>query len=149
MIIVFVSFIVCQYWALRWILLGQTHALFHTVLLWSRVLLDRKVPLRMRSDRIRETIYRTVLFGTGGLYMSEAVIGSLGTFENKILKRTLNQAQREGETPADFHSRLNGKLKKLKEVLGWMPVSILAKRLNISWLGHVALWSTIPRSRIS
>ena len=53
------------------------------------VLCSNKIPLRLRWKRIRETIFRTLLYGAGAWAPTTALNSALCAFENKILKRTL------------------------------------------------------------
>ena len=95
------------------------------------------IPLRLRWGRLRETIFRTVLFGSGGWKLSDGLISKLDSMENKMLKLTLCRSPRAGESDEDFHRRLNGKIRDLKEKWGWTPLIAMALNSHFSWWGHV------------
>jgi hypothetical protein len=83
------------------------------------------------------TVLRTFAHGAGAWVQTTDLSGRVDTMERKMLKLTLKQACREGESPADFHKRLNSKVTLLIKAFGHEPLSVSVKVLNMGWLGHV------------
>jgi hypothetical protein len=102
------------------------------------ILEDRRIPLRLRWKRCRETVERTFLHGAGAWAMTEERLGRLDVLERKLLKRTLKYKQFEGMTEQEFHIKLNTKVTQLIKLFDWVPLSEVAVKLNCGWLGHVA-----------
>jgi ribonuclease HI len=104
----------------------------------SPVLLDARLPLRLRFDRLAQTVYRTVLHGAGGWEPKDSVLNALSAFESKVMKLMLNRSPRDGESAGDFHHRLNAKLQWLRESFQWVPLTTTFLYRYCTWNGHVA-----------
>ncbi len=61
----------------------------------------------------------------------------IDAMERKMQKLTLKQACCDGESPADFHKRLNSKVTLLMKAFGHEPLSVAVKVLHMGSLGHV------------
>jgi hypothetical protein len=116
--------------------IGQGWVHFHAR---KRVLCDNNtIPLKLRWAKIRETIFRTVLHGTGRWRICSGVQQRLQNFELKLLKLTLCRSKHDVENDADFHHRMHIKIIHLKEAFGWTEVRVLATSSHWTWWEHVA-----------
>ena len=112
------------------------------------ILKDRRIPLRMRWARMRETVQRTGLHGAGALACTQHLCDRMDVFERKLLKLMRNQNKRDVESEQEFHSRLNSKVTCLMECFGWLPLSEIYKKLHCGWLGHVARHPQLPYAQV-
>jgi ribonuclease HI len=103
----------------------------------KKVLCDRRLPLLKRWSRIRETIWRTVLYGSGAWYLSNAELTQLQTFENKTLMASLARSKRDDESDEEFFTRMHRKLNFLRESCGWVSLPEIALEQQFCFWGHV------------
>ena len=96
------------------------------------------MPLRLRCDKLKETIFRTLLFGCGAWAYTDSVVGILNTVERKTIRVMLNRTCPNLVSEADFHGGLTRKITSLMEVFSWTPLRDLAHNLHVSWMGHLA-----------
>jgi hypothetical protein len=95
------------------------------------------IPLKLRWRRIRDTVYKTLLHGSGGWLINENTRKKLRSFEFKILCQTLCRGVRADETPSDYFERNRTKISELQDLFHWVPLSKLAANSHLSWWGHV------------
>jgi hypothetical protein len=98
---------------------------------------SRHISLRLRWNKVAETVFRTVLHGIGSLAFTQAVLSKLDTFETKILRCTLNVSRRADEFECEFWRRANATVAKYKEQFCWVPLRALALNMFCGWHGHV------------
>jgi hypothetical protein len=103
----------------------------------SKQLCCKKISLKLRFIKLRDTVFRTCLHGAGGWSMDSSCIALLDAFESKVLKLVMGKSRKSGESDAEFHCRLNRSLKWYKEGFGWTSLSVLAMHLHFGWWGHV------------
>ena len=99
---------------------------------------DRRIPLRTRLLRLRETVLRTMLYGCGAWGFQERAVGLISTSFRKMFHLMLNVHRRFDETPAQFHCRIESTTNRLWSEWEVIPVAGQIARLNCGWLGHVA-----------
>jgi hypothetical protein len=99
---------------------------------------DSIIPLKLRWQRIRDTVYKTLLHGSGGWLITEAVRKKLHGFEIRMLSQTLCRKPLADETPDEYHQRKREKVQDLQDLFHWIPLDKLAANCHISWWGHVA-----------
>jgi hypothetical protein len=111
---------------------------------WHHFLARRKsfcnniIPLKLRWRRIRDTVYKTLLHGSGGWLINENTRKKLRSFEFKVLCQTLCRGVRADESPGDYHERNRMKIQDLQDLFQWVPLAKLAANNHLSWWGHVA-----------
>jgi ribonuclease HI len=110
----------------------------------STQLCRRSVPLFKRWSRLKETVYRTVLFGSGAWELSHGLLSKLQTFENKVLLMTMARQPQPGESEGDFLHRQHIRLNFLRDSCGWVSLPILALESQLCWWGHVARMPKCP-----
>jgi hypothetical protein len=103
----------------------------------KNILNSRHIALRLRWNKVAETVYRTVLHGIGSLSFTQAVLSKLDTFETKILCSTLNVSRRSDEFVCEFWRRAHATVAKYKEQFGWVSLRTLALNTFCGWHGHV------------
>jgi len=96
------------------------------------------IPLKLRWRRIRDTVYRTLLHGSGGWMINETTRKKLRGFEFKIFCQTLCRGVRADETPGDYFERNRAKINELQDLFHWVPLAKFAANSHLSWWGHVA-----------
>jgi hypothetical protein len=101
------------------------------------VLCSKRISLRSRMLRLRDTIFRTVLHGAGGWLFDNSTIARLDSFENSVLRLMLARDRRVEESDAEYSKRLNRSIRFYKDSFGWCSLAIMAAHLHISWHGHV------------
>jgi len=124
---------------------SDTPAIDHRIAqAWIYVMARRKsfcnsiIPLKRRWRRIRDTVFKTLLHGSGGWLINETTRRKLRGFEFKILCQTLCRGVRADETPGYYFERNRAKIKDLQDLFHWVPLSTLAANSHLSWWGHVA-----------
>jgi hypothetical protein len=110
----------------------------------STQLCRRSVPLFKRWQRLKETVHRIVLFGSGAWELSHGLLSKLQTFENDILLMTMARQPQPGEPEGDFWRRQHQRLNFLRDSCGWVSLPILALESQLCWWGHVARMPTCP-----
>ena len=104
----------------------------------KEVFCNSKIPLRLRWQRLRETVFRTILFGSGAWRCGDAILNLLQSTETKMLKLCLCRRPMPLETAEDFHHRMHSKIIELKKSFGWTDLAHLYLMQYFSFWGHVA-----------
>jgi ribonuclease HI len=104
----------------------------------------RSVPLFKRWQRLKQTVFRTVLFGSGAWELSHSLLSKLQTFENKILLMTMARQPQPGEDEGDFWHRQHERLNFLRASCGWVSLPVLALESQLCWWGHAARMPKCP-----
>jgi hypothetical protein len=103
----------------------------------SKQLCYRRAPLKDRVLRFFNTVVRTVLWGAGEWCLDSRQLAELDSFAFKCLTRIWNRRRASTETPWDFQTRMNAKIRKwLREWQQPLPSS-LALKLYHGWAGHI------------
>jgi hypothetical protein len=71
----------------------------------SKVLCSRSISRNSRVRRLRETVFRTLLHGSGGWHYTTMIIHMLDAFETKVLQLMLAPTRRPDECDKEFFSR--------------------------------------------
>jgi hypothetical protein len=106
---------------------------------WSRQkqFCCRVVPLRLRWQRLLNTVMRTAFYLAGAFAWNTAAANMLHTMFFKMLGFTLVRLRLGDEDWGDFHHRIRGKLADLVHLFALPSVSSLLARFSTGWIGHV------------
>ena len=106
---------------------------------WSRQrqFCCRAIPLRLRWQRLLNTVMRTALYLAGAYAWNTTAANMLHTMFFKMLGFTLVRLRVGDEDWGDFHHRIRGKLAELVQLFALPSVGSLLARLFTGWIGHV------------
>ena len=104
----------------------------------KRVFCSSLLPLRNRWLRMRETVFRTMLYGCGSWHFTPAMLHKLSVVERKMLRLTLHRKRGPDQEVESFERGLNSKITELMTLFGWTPLTDQALNMSVSWQGHVA-----------
>jgi hypothetical protein len=99
---------------------------------------NKRVALRKRIDRLRQTVLRTLLHGAGGWHIDTKCTRAIAACEAGMLRMMLCRRPSEGQSQGDFIHALNSKLRALREEWNMSKWSDEAARLTLGWWGHVS-----------
>jgi hypothetical protein len=112
------------------------------------VLCCQRISLRKRWMRLRETVFRTILFGSGAWKCSKFLMDKLQATDTKMLDLTMCRKPRADESDSEFWTRLQANISLLKISFGWVSLVELAINQYYAWWGHVARMAPCPVSNI-
>ncbi len=106
---------------------------------WARgAFCDPRISLKTRYARYRQTVGRTLLYGSGAWGYSEAAVGVVSSAVRAMFQRMLRMHRHFDEPVPDFHQRLQNTTNHLLAEFLDVPISAEIARHNCGWLGHVA-----------
>ena len=99
---------------------------------------QRRVPYRLRVQRLYNTVGRTIMFGAAIWGINTAAKTKVASTMRFMCKYILCRYRRDSETEAEYHARVESRLSFLLASFGAVPWEAQISRAVAGWAGHVA-----------